>query len=165
MGVREMITADLNQIIALEKAHQLHPWPKEAFEQALRIGHYCCVYEEGHPHDPEAVKITAYGVANKGHGRTICATGVEGADAIYKAWFDYGTAQGIKEYYAEIEPENRAARIRLKHFGFRLGGVRAHFYGIDKPAHAWVRHASEPNQTDTQQNEAVQGSTPTAESA
>jgi hypothetical protein len=78
--------------------------------------------KKDHPHDPEAAKITAYGVANKGHGRTICATTIEGADAIYKAWFKYGTAQGITEYYAEIEPENRAARIRLKHFGFRVRG-------------------------------------------
>lgn len=163
--IRLMTLMDLDAILIMEKQHQLHPWPREAFEQALRLKQYCCVYEEDYPHGPETVKITAYGVADKGHGRTICAIGVEGASAIYKAWFDYGAAIGAKEYYAEIEPENRAARIRLKHFGFELRGEIPHFYGLGKPAQVWARSAAEGDHEHTQQNKTGQGFGPPAESA
>lgn len=163
--IRQMTLMDLPQIIALEQKHQLHPWPKEAFLQALRLKQHCPVYEEDHPHDPEAIKITAYGVADGGHGRTICAESIEGADAIYQAWFDYGATKKVDSFYAEIEPENRAARIRLKRFGFKKIGELPHFYGVGKHAERWSRPANTADLNVTQQNEANQGVEPNAESA
>jgi ribosomal protein S18 acetylase RimI-like enzyme len=134
MGVRQMKPEDLPQIMALENAVQLHPWPQAAFEQALRLGQTCLVYEE----DGE---VLGYGVADKGHGRTIAAKTIHAAGELYRTWFEAARAAGAPSLYAEIEGTNEAARARLQRFGFGKIGTRPSFYGPGLDAEVWSKNA------------------------
>jgi len=165
-AIRLMQFQDLDQILVLENQHQVHPWPRAVFEQALRLKQFCIVYEE-------EGDLTAYGVADKGHGRTICATTIEGADAIYHGWFSHAREVNAPTIYAEIETDNRAARIRLKRYGFTQTGSIPSFYGAGKAAQFWYRPTppappaalSIAVPATTSQNETVQGFTPSQKSA
>lgn len=131
--IMQMELRDLDWIAALEQQHQLHPWPRSAFEQALRLGQNCKVYEE------DGV-ITGYGVANGPHGRTIYASTIEAADALYAAWLE---SAGTSVPWAQIEPENHAARVRLQRFGFARIGVVPSLYGPGIDAEVWRKRTQE----------------------
>ena len=123
---------DLEGIIKIENAVQLHPWPKASFEQALRLKQFCVVVED------EGV-ITGYGVGLAGHGRTIAALTTPSANALYAAWEDEARHAGAPFMWAETELENAAARARLVRFGFQVTGTRPHFYGAGKDALVWQK--------------------------
>jgi ribosomal protein S18 acetylase RimI-like enzyme len=128
-----MQLADLDKIVELEQEHQLHPWPRSAFEQSLRLGQNCKVFEE------DGV-ITGYGVANGAHGRTIYASTLEAADALYTAWLE---SAGTLIPWAQIEPENHAARVRLQRFGFEKIGRVPSLYGPGIDAEVWRKRTQE----------------------
>jgi ribosomal protein S18 acetylase RimI-like enzyme len=132
--IRPMSVFDLDTIVSLEREHQLHPWPKAAFEQAIRLGQNCQVFEENGT-------ITAYGVSNKGHGRTVMALSVAGADVMYRSWFEH--AGDAPFLWAQIEPENRAARVRLKRFGFEKAGRVPSLYGPGIDGEVWRKRTQE----------------------
>ena len=140
MGIRPMQLGDLDRVVALEQEHQLHPWPKSAFEQALRLNQNCRVFEK------DGV-IIGYGIASGAHGRNIYAASVEAADALYTAWLE---SAGTAEPWAQIEPGSRAARLRLQRFGFERIGQIPSLYGPGIDAEVWQKR--------TQEHKAEQGS-------
>ncbi len=150
-----MTPQDLDQIMPIEQSVQPHAWPREAFLQAIALNQYCIVYEENNI-------IEAYGCSDYGHGRTIAATTVEGADAIYRGWLTAAREAGVDKVYAEIETTNRAARIRLKRFGFQMIGTKPNFYGVGQDAQVWERQTV---QNDTEENAAEGSTTPLDETA
>jgi [ribosomal protein S18]-alanine N-acetyltransferase len=125
--IRAMQLEDLDTVVALEHQHQLHPWGRSSFEQALRLGQNCQVFEEGG-------QITGYGVANKGHGRNIYANSVKAGDALYAAWLENA---GVSELWAQIETTNHAARLRLQRFDFECIGQVPSLYGPGIDAEVW----------------------------
>lgn len=131
--IRQMQLTDLDKIVELEQEHQLHPWPRAAFEQAIRLYQNCKVYEE------DSV-IIGYGVANGPHGRTIYASTIEAADALYVAWLE---SAGTSIPWAQIEPENHAARVRLQRFGFARIGIVPSLYGPGINAEVWRKRTQE----------------------
>ena len=131
MQIRDMTPEDLDQVMELEKK-QHKPWPRYGFGQAMRLGHYCSVVEEGG-------KILGYGVADGGHGRTICATNSRVALVIYKEWFDYAKKIGAPILWAETDKDNVEAIAMLVRFGFGKSGTRPSYYGPGVDAIVWTR--------------------------
>lgn len=134
MGLRAATNEDLAAVMVLENECQLHPWPIEGFQQALRLGQNFKVYEENGA-------ILGYGVADGGHGRTIVAKTLHAAGELYREWFNHARDRGATELYAEIEAGNEAARARLERFGFKMIGERPSFYGPGKPGQVWAKSA------------------------
>lgn len=132
MGLRPMQESDLDTIVAMENELQPHPWPRAGFEQALRLKQHCMVYEEDGA-------IKGYGIADRGHGRTIAARSMKAAGYLYRAWFEHAAQAQAVILMAEIEADNAAARARLERFGFTHAGDRPHFYGAGCPAQVWSR--------------------------
>lgn len=132
---------DLPIILTLEHKLQHKPWSKTAFEQAIRLGHTCQVYEDRD-------QIQGYGVADGGHGRTIAAETMQIAGVLYRQWFQAAKEKGDTKLYAEVQPENRAARARLERFGFRIAGTRPSYYGPGLDALVYERLIGEQNNTE-----------------
>jgi len=150
--IRAMKIDDLDKIVALEKSLQVHPWPKIAFRQAIEIGQFCIVYEEPVNLDGGTEKhLIGYGVADRGHGRTIAALSMKAANALYGAWMRYAEQIGVEELYAELEASNEVARLRLERFGFQRAGERKHFYGVGSHAEVWTKRTEKTIDSQTSQ--------------
>jgi ribosomal protein S18 acetylase RimI-like enzyme len=135
--IRVMTSDDLDQVVKIEEDLQPHPWPRSAFEQAIKVGQRCCVVVD------ESGVIVGYGVADRGHGRTIAARNPFAAAKLYRDWFEYALNSGVEEVYAEIEPDNVFARVRLEKHGLEFVGIRPNFYGPSKPAEVYRRTIKE----------------------
>lgn len=141
-----MMVEDLPQIMELENKLQHRPWKQYGFGQAIRLDHRCMVIER------DGI-IVGYGVADKGHGRTILAQEPRAAAILYNDWQENASACGAPLMWAEVSPENVSAIGNLIHFGFTRQGVRPSFYGPGQDAHVYTRVV-------TQNIKAVQGFRP-----
>lgn len=133
MGLRPMVPEDLDNVMVLETMHQHKPWQKSGFEQALRLGHRCMVVEQNGA-------VIGYGVADKGHGRTICAPdNPRAALMLYDDWFKHGVESKAEVLYAEVQADNVRAISLLMRFGFAKIGERPSYYGPGLAAQVWAR--------------------------
>ena len=62
-GLRPMREADLETVLAIERAAYSHPWTRGIFEDCLRVGYSCWVLEEGRELVGYGVMMMAVGVA------------------------------------------------------------------------------------------------------
>jgi ribosomal protein S18 acetylase RimI-like enzyme len=132
--IRDMTVEDLNEVVALEDKVQRYKWPREAFEQALRLNQCCTVVDKDS-------KIVGYSVADleRGHGRTVAVTDPQIAFLFYQYWFERSRELGVRDLYAEVEADNEPAKQMLEHYGFTLAGLRPNFWGVGTVAEVYCK--------------------------
>jgi [ribosomal protein S18]-alanine N-acetyltransferase len=132
MPIRKMELSDLDSVMELETKYQHRPWAKANYGQAMRLEHHCVVVER------DGV-IVGYGVADKGHGRTIYAKDSRVALELYNDWFENSKEVGAPVMWAETAEGSVDAIAMLVRLGFHRTGTRPAFYGPGADATVWTR--------------------------
>lgn len=129
MTMREMTSADLDAVLAIEQSVQAYPWTRGQFADSLHAGHLCYVDEtEGElrgyavlmPTVDEAEVLTI-GVAashqRKGLGRSLLI-GMQ----------ELARAKNMQRVLLEVRPSNTAAVALYRRAGFSEVGLRRGYY-------------------------------------
>lgn len=127
--LRAMAAADIEQVVAIERACQPTPWSTALFADCL-AGHYDCrSIDHG---DALAGFAVLSSVLDEVHLLNI---------AVAPAWQRRGLAwatlrelishyqqAGMQQLYLEVREGNSAARALYRHLGFDEVGLRKHYY-------------------------------------
>lgn len=131
--IRTMEPQDLEQVVAIEEASYIKPWPEHLFieELALESRRYF-IAENGE-------EIVGYGglmlAPDEAHVITLAVhpdhrgTGF-GADLL-NTLFTEARKNGAQHLTLEVRATNHSARSLYERFGFREAGVRKGYYGDD----------------------------------
>ncbi len=127
-----MREADLDEVVAIEKAIYEYPWTRGNFADSLQAGYTCRTWRIGRELAGYFILMTGAGEAHllnlsvaapwqrQGHGSTLLR---EAAGLAAK--------EGAATLFLEVRPSNRAAQELYKRFGFKKVAVRRDYY----PAH------------------------------
>ncbi|MDR5659810.1 ribosomal protein S18-alanine N-acetyltransferase [Serpentinicella sp. ANB-PHB4] len=133
--IREMKVTDIPAIVAIEEQCFANPWTESAFyqeinenkmaiylvatikEEVIAYGGMWQVFDEGH--------ITNIAVNPKNQGKQIGK--ILGKALIHKA-----REKGIKKMTLEVRRSNEVAQKLYTLLGFRIDGVRKHYYEDNK---------------------------------
>lgn len=134
--IREAVTEDIKDIMALEKGSIVHPWAREEFERLISDGNKLCLVIE---HE----------------GRTVCYIGAETvldecsignivtdkeyrgrgfATKIMAALISELKKREITKVFLEVEHDNMPALALYEKTGFVRYGYRRGYYGTGKDA-------------------------------
>lgn len=130
MHTRLMTTADLREVMTIERASYLFPWTEGIFRDCLRIGYLCRVLINSND------AVIGYGVLSHGAGEAhilnIC---VEGAyrrrglgEAILIQLIDDARQLSADTLLLEVRPSNTAALELYRKLGFNEIGLRKNYY-------------------------------------
>lgn len=129
MTMREMATADVDTVHAIEQAVQPYPWSRGNFSDSLAHGYLCRVDEaEGEVRGyailmplMEEAELLTIGVSaahqRKGLGR-----------ALLNGMLDLARAGNMKRVFLEVRVSNAAAIALYRSAGFAEVGVRRGYY-------------------------------------
>lgn len=128
-GVREMQSADLATVAAIERDAYEYPWTENIFRDCVRVGYCCVVLEVGG-------EIVGYGVlsmaAAEAHLLNLCvrpACQRRGLGSDLLEWLLARAREGgAREVFLEVRPSNHAALRLYEHAGFRRIGLRRDYY-------------------------------------
>jgi len=128
-----MREADLDEVLAIERAVYTHPWTRGNFADALRSGYACRTWRADGTLVGYFVLMAAAGEAHllnlsvgaawqrRGHGSALLGEAMRS-----------GRDLGARHIFLEVRPSNLAAQALYTRFGFRHIGVRRGYY----PAHS-----------------------------
>lgn len=130
MHTRLMTTADLREVMTIERASYLFPWTEGIFRDCLRIGYLCRVLINSND------AVIGYGVLSHGAGEAhilnIC---VEEAyrrrglgEAILIQLIDDARQLSADTLLLEVRPSNTAALELYRKLGFNEIGLRKNYY-------------------------------------
>jgi [ribosomal protein S18]-alanine N-acetyltransferase len=124
-----MALADLDAVLAIEKAIYTHPWTRGNFADSLRAGYRCCTWRQGNEVLGYFVLLAAAGEAHllnlsiaasaqrRGHG-----------SALLREAMRLGRELGAKHIFLEVRPSNAAGQALYERFGFKRIAVRRGYY-------------------------------------
>jgi ribosomal-protein-alanine N-acetyltransferase len=124
-----MAQADLDAVLAIEKAIYTHPWTRGNFADSLRAGYRCCTWRQGNELHGYFVLLAAAGEAHllnlsiaagaqrRGHG-----------SALLREAMRLGRELGAKHLFLEVRPSNAAGQALYERFGFKRIAVRRGYY-------------------------------------
>lgn len=127
--MREMTSADLDAVLAIERSVQRYPWTRGQFADSLDAGYWCRVDEEGGELRGYAVMMPAVdevevltiGVAaaqqRKGLGR-----------AMLRGMLELARERNMRRVFLEVRPSNTAAVALYRSAGFAEVGLRRGYY-------------------------------------
>ena len=130
--LERMRAADLDEVMAIEKAIYTHPWTRGNFSDSLVAGYECRTWRVNRELVGYFVVMIGAGEAHllnlsiapahqrSGHGRALLR---EAADIAQRL--------GARSMFLEVRPSNLAAQALYTRFGFRRIAVRRDYY----PAH------------------------------
>jgi ribosomal-protein-alanine N-acetyltransferase len=127
--IRPMTEADVNAVVALERASYQFPWSEGIFRDCLRVGYTCRVVSY-------ANRVIGYGVMSVGAGEAhilnLCIDSAFRCQGIGRRMLDYlldkGAAAGMSEAFLEVRPSNTAAIRLYLSLGFDQVGMRRGYY-------------------------------------
>jgi ribosomal-protein-alanine N-acetyltransferase len=133
--LRQMTSADLEQVAEIDSVSFSLPWPKTSFEYELRnpVSRLYVIETEGSSGDKRiAGMICIWVIEEEGHIATF---------AIHPAFRRIGLAtrllgealleaarEGVELVYLEVRRSNLAAIHMYEKFGFKTTGIRAGYY-------------------------------------
>lgn len=130
MNIREMCTADLEQVYTIEEKLFSIPWSKKSFEDALANSEniYLVAQEEN--------QILGYcglwGVVGEGQITNVAVDKMHQKKGIggmlLAALLDKGEKKGIGAYTLEVRESNKPALALYEKFNFKNVGIRKNYY-------------------------------------
>lgn len=124
-----MREADLDEVLAVEKAVYSHPWTRGNFADSLRSGYACRTWRAGGVLVGYFVLMAVAGEAHllnlsiaaawqrRGHGTALLAEAMR-----------IGRDMGAKNIFLEVRPSNRPGLALYGRHGFRRIGQRRNYY-------------------------------------
>ncbi len=126
---RSMTEADLEQVLAIERAGHPYPWSEGIFRDCLRVGYLCRVWTVG-----EAIR--AYGIMSVAVGEAHVFNVCVHPDHRRRGWgrqtmialLDDARRRGAHTAFLEVRPSNRGAIALYHDLGFNEVGLRPGYY-------------------------------------
>ena len=126
--MRRMTTADLPQVLIIEKKNYPFPWEEDIFEDCLKMGYSCWVCEEMDKVLGYCLLSIAVGEA---HILNISVDPAEQKQGIGRKMLQHliDTARGRAEtVFLEVRPSNPVAIALYNDMGFNEIGIRKNYY-------------------------------------
>jgi [ribosomal protein S18]-alanine N-acetyltransferase len=129
LQIRAMRSADLADVVAVERASYRFPWSEGIFRDCLRVGYTCRVVTLGR-------QVVGYGVMSLGAGEAhvlnLCVAAALRCRGVGKrllrSLLDRALEVGMSEAFLEVRPSNAAAIRLYLAFGFVQVGMRRGYY-------------------------------------
>ncbi len=129
LTLRPMEEADIHEILAIERAAYPYPWTETIFQDCLRVGYCCWVFERDG-------LICAYGVMSvavgESHILNICVHPDSQGNGLGRDILDYllNIARKHKAdmIFLEVRPSNAIAKQLYFGAGFDEVGIRRNYY-------------------------------------
>lgn len=124
-----MTALDLKRVIDIENSVYSHPWTLGNFRDSIQAGHRCVLLNYGEKIIGYAVVMIAADEAHvlnitiarewqrQGHGRTLL---------LHLATI--AITEFARSFFLEVRPSNPAAKALYESIGFKIIGVRRHYY-------------------------------------
>lgn len=129
MALRGMRSADLVQVVAIERRAYDYPWSAGIFKDCLRAGYTCRVIERGPRLLGYAIMTAA---ADEAHLLNVCVDPMHQGKGLGGVLVRHmlTLAGRLKAHavYLEVRPSNRAARALYARLGFVQTGLRKGYY-------------------------------------
>ena len=128
-NLRPMEEADLHEILVIEQAGYPYPWSETIFQDCLRVGYCCWVFERDG-------LIRAYGVmsvaAGESHILNICVHPDSQGNGLGRDMLDYlldiARTHKVEMVFLEVRPSNEIAKQLYFGAGFDEVGLRRNYY-------------------------------------
>ena len=132
MVVDPAVEADLEAILAIERASFAHPWPREAFTRDL-VESFARLEVLRRLSDGAILGFTSYWLAADEIHLLNLATAPGSrrrglASQILRHLLDFGQAEGYRVIWLEVRRGNNAAQQLYLKFAFQPAGVRRRYY-------------------------------------
>lgn len=127
--LRPMRKRDLVQVIDIESRAYQYPWSSGIFEDCLRVGYSCWVYEGGHCIQAYSIMSIATAechVMNLTVNPAVHGQGV--GRAVLRRLIGIATDHGADTMLLEARPSNHAALTLYRSEGFNELGTRKSYY-------------------------------------
>lgn len=143
MKIRQMNTADLEQVMLIEKTSFPNPWSRNSFITELKsnpLAHYL-VAQEG---DKMLGYAGIWVIFTEAHIATVAVDpryrrqGV--ATALISALFEEARCRGATKITLEVRPSNTGARRLYERFGFIVRGRRKNYYPGEDALIMWLEN-------------------------
>lgn len=134
--LRPMTLADLDQVVAIDRASFPSPWPKDAFlyELKRRRNSICWVVEHAAPEEQSLIvgSIVIWLVLDEAHIGTLAVRpGYRGrkiAQKLLALTLLECRQRGARQALLEVRESNQAAQNLYRKFGFEAVGLRQDYY-------------------------------------
>ncbi|RLK51202.1 [SSU ribosomal protein S18P]-alanine acetyltransferase [Alkalispirillum mobile] len=127
--IRDMIEADLPEVLQVEQRAYSWPWTYGIFRDCLRAGYpgWVCVCSG---HIVGFVLVAA--AAGEGHILNLCVSPDRRREGVGRALIDRviqeAPAHEVQELFLEVRPSNKAAQALYRSVGFEQVGRRRGYY-------------------------------------
>lgn len=123
-------TADLDEVIAIERKIYEYPWSPGNFRDSVRAGYHCRICRN------EAGELIAYGVLMMGVEEahllnlsvSACYQRRGYGACLLEHFFALARQHEARLMFLEVRPSNFAARALYEHKGFEQVGLRRGYY-------------------------------------
>ncbi|MDY6845665.1 MAG: ribosomal protein S18-alanine N-acetyltransferase [Chloroflexota bacterium] len=134
--LRPMTLADLDQVIAIDRASFPSPWPRDAYLHELKRGRksVCWVVEQAAAGGQRQIlaSIVIWLAANKAHIGTLAVKpgyrGQKIAQKLLALTLLECHQRGARQVLLEVRQSNQAAQNLYRKFGFEAMGLRKDYY-------------------------------------
>jgi ribosomal-protein-alanine N-acetyltransferase len=127
-----MSAADLDEVLAIERAVYTHPWTHGNFVDSLNAGYCCYTYRHGGELLGYFALIVAVGEAHLLNLSVAAAHQRQGiGGALLREAIRVGRERGAAHVFLEVRPSNAPALALYEAFGFKRIAERRGYY----PAH------------------------------
>lgn len=128
-GIRPMLEADLDDVIAIEEAVYPFPWTRGIFNDCLLVGYSCWVYQ----HEDKVIGYVVMSIAaGEAHILTLAVhpdfQGKGFARQILEHVMQVSEERNAKTIYLEVRPSNQRAITIYQQAGFNEIGIRKGYY-------------------------------------
>ncbi|CAA6817666.1 MAG: Ribosomal-protein-S18p-alanine acetyltransferase (EC [uncultured Thiotrichaceae bacterium] len=129
LSLRALQTSDIPIVMEIELRAYPHPWTDGIFNDCLRVGYSCWVYEH---QDTIIGYLILSLVVDEMHILNICIDPKYQAQGLGKQLLEEAEAIGqektAKEVFLEVRPSNTAALLLYQDFGYNQIGLRKNYY-------------------------------------
>ena len=130
--LRSMTPADVEEVMAIEKAIYPYPWTRGIFFDCIRVGYQCRIFQRDG-------KIKAYAVLSIGveeaHILTVCVHPDSQRQGLGRMMMEHmielAKEGGAKIILLEVRPSNEGAIRLYQELKFNEVGVRPDYYPAD----------------------------------
>jgi ribosomal-protein-alanine N-acetyltransferase len=135
-----MTEADLDEVLAIERAVYTHPWTRGNFADSLRSAYACRTWRLGRELLGYFVLMVAAGEAHLLNLSVAAAHQRRGhGAALLREALRIAREQGARNVYLEVRPSNRAGQALYERFGFKRIALRRGYYPAQAGREdAWV---------------------------
>ncbi len=129
---RAMREADLDRVLSIERRAYPHPWSRGIFNDCLRVGYHCRVYEQ----EEELIGYSVHSVAvGEAHLLNLCVSPAHQSRGfgrrMLRSVIEEAARQGADTLFLEVRLSNHRARALYESEGFNEVGRRFDYYPAD----------------------------------